>query len=164
MKKIKITKKRIKEFLKESNAIEGEYEKDALNQAIKAWEFLMEQDIMNPQVICDAHGILAANAKHLNKDQIGGFRDCNVMIGGKYGMPPDDLILAMFKWCQETMKPGPVNDKNLHILFEIIHPFIDYNGRMGRMLMNWTRIKRNKQDILIIREMDRQEYYKWFRE
>lgn len=49
-----------------------------------------------------------------------------------------------------------------HIAFENIHPFIDGNGRMGRILLNWQRVKADLP-ILIIRESERQEYYSWFR-
>ena len=51
--------------------------------------------------------------------------------------------------------------RNDHIGFEKIHPFIDGNGRLGRILMNWQRIQCGL-DILVIWEIEKQEYYKWF--
>lgn len=49
-----------------------------------------------------------------------------------------------------------------HIRFEKIHPFIDGNGRVGRMLMNWQRIKVGLP-LLIIWEDEKSDYYKWFK-
>lgn len=53
--------------------------------------------------------------------------------------------------------------KEQHIRFEKIHPFIDGNGRVGRMLMNWQRVKIGL-DIVIVWEDNKQEYYQWFKE
>jgi len=49
-----------------------------------------------------------------------------------------------------------------HIHFEKIHPFVDGNGRMGRILMNWQRVKVGLQP-LIIWASERQAYYAWFK-
>jgi len=49
----------------------------------------------------------------------------------------------------------------MHINFEKIHPFIDGNGRIGRMLLNWQRVKLGLP-VLVIKESEKQEYYKWF--
>ena len=53
--------------------------------------------------------------------------------------------------------------KAAYIMFLIseVHPFIDGNGRTGRIFMNWWRVK-NGLPILVIKETARQEYYKWF--
>ena len=53
--------------------------------------------------------------------------------------------------------------KASHIAYERIHPFIDGNGRTGRMFMNWQRLKAGLP-ILVIKEKEKQEYYKWFNE
>jgi Fic family protein len=52
--------------------------------------------------------------------------------------------------------------KVLHVQYEKIHPFVDGNGRTGRIFMNWWRIN-NGLPILVIHEGKEQwEYYKWF--
>ncbi len=51
--------------------------------------------------------------------------------------------------------------KIAHVEFERIHPFEDGNGRVGRIVMNWQRLKAGLH-VLVIREVDKLEYYKWF--
>ncbi len=69
----------------------------------------------------------------------------------------------LMKFCLPTMRKSRNPDwKELHVMYERIHPFLDGNGRTGRIFMNWTRVKRCKLPVLVIKEEERQEYYKWF--
>jgi fido (protein-threonine AMPylation protein) len=47
----------------------------------------------------------------------------------------------------------------LHYAFEIIHPFIDGNGRCGRILLNAYRIQTNIKPVVIYYD-DRWDYYR----
>lgn len=51
--------------------------------------------------------------------------------------------------------------KKCHIKFEHIHPFVDGNGRIGRLLYNWHRLRLGLP-IKIIYYKNRREYYDWF--
>ncbi len=60
--------------------------------------------------------------------------------------------------CQEEWS------QQLHVSYEKIHPFVDGNGRTGRMFMNWWRLT-NGLPLLIIHEGDEQyNYYQWFQD
>lgn len=154
----------IEQFLRESNAIEGVFEESAYKQARIAWDWLIKQDVMTTSVILKTHKILMMN-QPLRPDEKGYFRKVDVFVGTKKMSAPS-LIQARItmEFCFETMRVNPVPDwKKLHILYEDIHPFVDGNGRTGRMFMNWTRLKRCGLPILIIKESERREYYQWFR-
>lgn len=151
------------EFLQHSNYIEGVSDSDSLDQAVKAWEYLIEQDVLTVKVILETHRILMLNT-NLQSDERGFLRTCNVRVGIYYPPNYNFVPVLIHNWVFESMRKHPkVDAKALHIEFEKIHPFVDGNGRVGRMLYNWTRIKRNDEDLHIIREEDRQEYYQWFR-
>lgn len=153
------------EFLKESNAVEGVYNDDSLEDAIAAWEFLMRKNVMTLENIKATHRILMRRQPHIRKSEIGEFRTINVYVSNKPMMDPKMIQpTLLMQFCLPTMRVRPKPDwKALHIEYERIHPFVDGNGRTGRMMMNWTRIKRCKLPPMIIREEERHEYYQWFR-
>ena len=161
------TNQQLEEFIKESNAIEGEYDKQSYLDSIKAWNYLMKQNVLTIDVILKTHQLLMKSRKTIPNNQKGVFRTCPVYIGGRealeYKLVPSCILM---QFCFETMRANPKPDwKKLHILYEKIHPFTDGNGRTGRMFMNWTRIKRCGLPILIIHQgKEQMEYYKWFRE
>lgn len=151
------------EFLKESNAIEGVYDDDSLNQAKFAWEYLMSEDILTTHVILKTHKILMLHQK-LYPNEKGYWRDCYVRVGGKTMPGPEMVPVLMRQWAFEAMRAHPpVDSKELHIQYEQIHPFVDGNGRTGRMFMNWIRLKRTGEPLLIIKESEKEDYYNWFR-
>jgi Fic family protein len=58
--------------------------------------------------------------------------------------------------------------KEHHIKFEHIHPFVDFNGRTGRMLMNWERLQVGLPMLIIHADWpkvngEQMEYYDWFK-
>ena len=59
-----------------------------------------------------------------------------------------------FVWDEESIK-------GMHVGFEMIHPFPDGNGRVGRLIYCWMREKMGLP-IHIIKESEKQGYYKWF--
>ena len=165
--------KEIKEFLVESNAIEGVYDDVSLEQATEAWEFMMEQDVLSSSVILKMHKILMLH-QDLRPNEKGYFRKVDVFIGGKKAINPilvdesvDLLVMNMNDIVQNGKKESEIFleriTKDHHVIYEMIHPFVDGNGRTGRMIMNWQRLKVGLP-ILIIHEGEEQmEYYKWFK-
>lgn len=152
--------------LRESNGIEGEYSDLALLQAKEAWGYLLRQDSLHLEVIKQTHLLLMSNL--LPPAQCGRFRTCNVWVGGTAGCPPEDIEHELLLWLYDirnielSLEIG--TPKSLHIRYEKIHPFIDGNGRTGRMFMWWLAIKIFKEQPVVIYEKDKWEYYKWFRQ
>lgn len=154
----------IEKFLRESNAIESVYDEDSLNQAMFAWEYLISEDELTPSVILKTHKILMLNQQHLRPNERGYFREVEVLIGGCYGAKARHVPDLIGNWCRKISSPVPITKDfiGLHIDYEEIHPFVDGNGRTGRMFLNWMRVK-DGQPILVIFENKKQDYYKWFR-
>ena len=158
---MKPTETQILEFLSESNKIEGVFDDDSLQQAKYAWDYLAEQKEMTPSVILKTHKILMLN-QNLLPNEKGYFRKVPVYIGGKEAIDYRKISEAIGNWCNNTMNSRK-SAKKLHVEYETIHPFVDGNGRTGRMFLNWTRIKK-KQPIIIIHEgKEQMEYYDWFK-
>lgn len=147
------------DFLRESNAIEGVYDDDSLQQAQYAWEYLISQEKITPSVVLKTHKILMLH-QPLRPDEKGYFRHTQVYIGGREAMNHNSVPFAIQEWCDKMNVPRMW--KQRHVEYEKIHPFIDGNGRTGRMFMNWQRLKLGLP-ILVIKADERQQYYQWFK-
>lgn len=114
----------------------------ALNAAIDE----MEKFSLSTRVIKKAHEILLQGVRGENKDR-GNFRRQQVFIG-KPGanieqatyIPPSaekiaDLMSDLEKYIHTDEKDLLVQLALVHAQFEMIHPFMDGNGRVGRMIM-----------------------------
>ena len=118
-----------------------------------AWNFLFDKEI-NSITIREAHGILMAG---LNPDIAEKFRDCKVYIGGNEAPDFRSVPALIALWCGMVGNP-----QESHVAFEKIHPFVDGNGRIGRIIYNIQRMRLGK-DIHVIHEGEEQfEYYQWF--
>jgi len=164
MNTIQITK-----FLDESNKIEGVYDAQSLDQALFAWEYCIAQDELSIGVILKTHKILMLH-QPLFPDEKGYLREVPVYIGGREAMHHSQLRGALQAWTTRSNLmvhyPGSrISDdiKLHHVEYERIHPFVDGNGRTGRIFMNWQRVKAGL-DIDIIYENEKYDYYKWFKE
>ncbi len=82
--------------------------------------------------------------------------------------PPDEMMKALSDWeCflhQRGQIPDLVQCALMHEQFEAIHPFLDGNGRVGRLLITLFLIERRRlsQPLLYLSayiEANRQEYY-----
>lgn len=167
------------EFLEQSNLIEGVTDADSFQQAAFAWEFLKTTEKLTIGTILKTHKILM-NHQKIRPDERGYFRQRNVSIGYwkiigvdgdklikhfvKTGDPQDHkLIRQEMESLIGFMDSYPAQWRPHHIKFEHIHPFIDGNGRVGRMVMNWQRLKAGLP-ILVIKDADKKAYYEWFKQ
>jgi hypothetical protein len=86
-------------FLKESNAIEDVHDTDSLIDAIKAWNYVKNKKRMTPSVVKKIHAILME--KHNIPDRLKGqWRDCRVWVGGREGIPYQEIPKQMRRWCR----------------------------------------------------------------
>jgi len=118
----------------------------------KAFDFILSYagDITK-KFICDLHKIVVKDTlKEELKTQIGCFRNLQVYIRGIDWLPPkpEDVpkeIKSLLFWHsknKEKLHPLIVS-AYFHAGFETVHPFVDGNGRTGRLLMNFMLHKNN---------------------
>ena len=93
---MKPTRENILHMLKESNAIEQEYDQDSLDQAFEAFEWLMSFDELTPTAIKQAHAILMKN-HHIEPRYKGDWRDVPVWIGGERKSQPKIVIQSLIE-------------------------------------------------------------------
>lgn len=98
------------------------------------------------RLLCDAHRLLLAGARGTGK-QPGELRRSQNWIGGSrpgraaFVPPPPDRVpglladLERFIHEAEPSLPPLVRIALVHVQFETIHPFLDGNGRIGRLLI-----------------------------
>lgn len=151
----------VMDFLRESNAIEREYSEETLEDAIKAWEYLVAECCAPVKdMILEAHRLLM---HRLRPDIAGKLRNVSVMVGGRV-CPSHYKIPALLDGWSKThaLMREEESIKQAHIAFEKIHPFEDGNGRVGRLLMNLQRLKANLPLLVIHEGVEQYSYYKWF--
>ena len=98
----------------------------------------------------------------------GRFRRVPVRIAGAYATPTEPYLIeeklrALLDDDQEHRKNTHLIERiaMFHLIFEGIHPFIDGNGRTGRILMNLELIRQGYPTINV-KFTDRKQYYDAF--
>jgi Fic family protein len=98
------------------------------------------------RLICEAHGILLSGGRGSNK-QPAEFRKTQNWIGGsrpgnaRFVPPPPHRVMECMGLLEKFLHDDPVKTPLLikaalaHVQFETIHPFLDGNGRVGRLLI-----------------------------
>jgi len=102
--------------------------------------------------------------EQIDSENAGKYRDKNVIITGTDSLPPDykEVPLLMKKHIEKLNEAAPASHplehaSDLHAEFESIHPFIDGNGRIGRLLLSIATMK-NGYCPVIIPPIRRAEY------
>jgi len=131
----------------------------------KAFDYIISyKEDINQDFILTLHSLIATNAIDEElKSQIGKYRKVQVFVGGSIPPSAEEVPKKM----ESLVKWYTKNKKELHPLilatyfhseFEKIHPFVDGNGRVGRLLMNFILFK-NKIPMINIPKKIRFKYY-----
>ena len=118
---------------------------------------LKEEDIKQ------MHFILMQNLLRNPEKHAGKYRPYNVQVGGK-GCPLYEQVPELMKELESDIckiEPRPdCKDEiwDVHNKFETIHPFVDGNGRTGRLLLNWLSLKHLGMFNVVTLEK-REKYY-----
>ena len=125
-------------------------------------EFVSSEDPVSELFVRQLHSLVLAD-KPQDK---GAYRSIPVIITGASHTPPQPYLIKslMEEWVRDLKKAKKhplVTAALFHIRFEAIHPFIDGNGRTGRLLANFTLMKAGYLPVSIKYE-DRMKYYAAF--
>jgi len=108
-------------------------------------EIVKKEEVFNKRVLLDIHHLIL---KNIDSQNVGKFRNIDVMISGSAHKPPtflqvENLINDYFEFYeQEKEDLNPVIlAAELHERLVTIHPFIDGNGRTARLVMNLILLK-----------------------
>ncbi|MBT3817242.1 MAG: Fic family protein [Candidatus Magasanikbacteria bacterium] len=118
------------------------------------------------EMILLLHKMLISN---IRDDIAGRFRKDGeyVRVGNYIAPPPEEVIGRLEKMLAEYHATSHKNIiesiAKFHLTFENIHPFIDGNGRIGRVLNNYLLIREGFVPINI-RFIERELYYDAFKE
>lgn len=124
-----------------------------------------EQEL-NVDVILSLHKMLITN---IRDDIAGRFREGNefVRVANHIAPPPKEVAGRLEQMLAEynaTSHESIIKRiARLHLVFEHTHPFVDGNGRIGRVINNYLFIREGFVPINI-KFIDRKKYYAAFKE
>lgn len=118
---------------------------------------------LTEELIKEIHHIVL---KSIDDLEAGKYRRHNVRIMGANLIPPQSIkvnnkMLEFLNWYYENKfnLPIPVLAAQIHYKFVCIHPFIDGNGRVSRLIMNLI-LMMNGYPPAVILKVDRKKYYR----
>jgi len=129
---------------------------------------------ISTRLLCEAHRYLMQGVRGHNKTP-GEIRRSQNWIGGshpqraRYVPPPQPRLPALLSELEEYVHradnlPALVRVALLHAQFETIHPFLDGNGRVGRLLItlllkHWGLLSEPLLYLSLFFKRNRTEYY-----
>jgi Fic family protein len=85
---------------------------------------------------------LSNEASHVRTDESAIYNQAGIAV---YLAPTPRIILTLldgwYVYCNSSLDPVPIKAAMAHIWFEKIHPFLDGNGRVGRIITNLILVK-----------------------
>lgn len=108
-----------------------------VQNAITAYRRLAEFKPLAMDSLLEAHGImmkgLVADPGSLRQGPIGVVRENNIFYEAPHWKKVDLMMHALFQYLNESDDHPLIKSSRFHFQLEHIHPFIDGNGRIGRL-------------------------------
>jgi len=125
------------------------HEIQEVKNAYLAYEHLLEYNPYKVKDFLKAHqyftALLVKDAGHFRSQGAGAFDGAKLVhAGAGYQFVPQ-LVKDLFLWAKKTDVHPLIKSSIVHFEIEYIHPFIDGNGRIGRLwqtliLTNWNEL------------------------
>ena len=99
---------------------------------LDAWSYAMGEPL-------PGRGPTTSDVERLGKmvernKNMEGFRTCGVRVGSRVCPPWPEVVPQLKALLRKWSELLPID---LYKEFELIHPFVDGNGRTGKILLNW---------------------------
>lgn len=134
----------------------------------KAFDFIItNKKEISKELILTLHKLVIKNTlKPELENQIGKYRTLQVYVRGTEWIPPKPEevkreMASLLSWYSKNKKKihPIILAAYFHSAFETIHPFVDGNGRVGRLLMNLI-LHKHKYPMINIPNKRKYIYYK----
>lgn len=125
-------------------------------------QLVSDKVLVSEKVIGDIHSLVLMD----RPDDKGRYRSIPVRIMGAYHDPPEPYLVPLqmeqLILDHNKIRNHPIEKAALfHLRFEGIHPFIDGNGRAGRLLLNLMLMQQGYPPVNV-KFTDRKRYYDCF--
>ena len=133
----KLSEDQVRDIIDGKTVVAPIKEIQEVKNAIKTYEMYPSLDAFKEEDLLKAHGVMMQALV----DNAGHYRHGGVGVFGEKGLvhlaPPADrvpmLMGDLFDWLKHSKDHLLIRSCVFHFEFEFIHPFIDGNGRMGRL-------------------------------
>jgi Fic family protein len=125
------------------------HEIQEVKNAYQAYEHLLEYNPYKVKDFLKAHQFMTSelvkDAGHFRSQGVGVFEGTKLIhAGANYQFVPQ-LVTDLFEWANKTDAHPLIKSSIVHFEIEFIHPFIDGNGRIGRLwqtliLSKWNEL------------------------
>ncbi|MDP4007665.1 MAG: Fic family protein [Candidatus Peregrinibacteria bacterium] len=118
----------------------------------RMFDFVKGQGEIEEGVILNFHKVLLND---IDTENAGIYRNVQVYISGSEDILPPakevpSLMRQLYSWYEESKNLNPcLLAAKFHYKFVKIHPFIDGNGRMARLLMNLILVKNGFPPVIV---------------